>query len=315
MRADDALTDVVLGLLAKRLKKVARNAKGAAKGKPDEVHDLRVAIRKVRAVTSVLSDATASADALRKAERPLRRLFQALGGVRDHDVMVERVTTLAKRRRVKGKKLTRLLRKLERAGRLVTRKLRRVLSRDDPKEVLAQIARVAEHVAVGSSDSDDRRALVRHYAGSILLRRYESVLAYETVLPGPAAVMHRLRVTIKKLRYAVDVFGDVLGPAAKELDRTLKTATDQLGTLHDHTVAREWMTGFALTCGLEKAVVKVREAEDAGAEVLLSTFDRTWRSIARGHVARVLLQGIATLLGPRSAHDATIALRHAERPN
>ena len=58
---------------------------------------------------------------------------------------------------------------------------------------------------------DDHRVLVRHFAASVLLRRYESVLAYEVVVPAPVDVLHRLRVAIKKLRYAVDFFADVLG--------------------------------------------------------------------------------------------------------
>ncbi|QUS47035.1 CHAD domain-containing protein [Salmonella enterica] len=80
---------------------------------------------------SVLREATSEGDSLRKADRRLSRLFSALGDVRDHDVMVARVTDLAKRRKLQGKGLDVLLEELEARRKRARKRLRASMQDDD----------------------------------------------------------------------------------------------------------------------------------------------------------------------------------------
>jgi CHAD domain-containing protein len=313
MRGDDALADAGVALLGKRLKKAKRKVRAAAKGDAGGVHDLRVAIRKIRAASSVLGDTVTDRAALRKTNEELKTLFSALGDVRDHDVMVERVTKMAKRRGVEGKRLERLLRELRVDGRRLTKKLRAAMRRDAPENLFDRVARAAlRAVADARPDDDDHRVLVRHYAASVLLRRYETVLAYEVVLPAPMDLLHRLRVAIKKLRYAIDFFEDALGSGAAAIDRSLQKAQDQLGELHDHHVALARIARVERKRGPKGAIVEVRIADDEDAKRLLAAFGRTWTNLSRGPIATALLKAIGTLLGPGGARVSTLALRRAE---
>lgn len=319
MRGDEPLGEAGLELLSDRLRKAARKVKPASKGDADGVHDLRVGIRKVRAAISVLEETILDRGALRREDAKLSRLFSALGDVRDHDVLVARVKRTAKRKRLDKKATAKLRRELDDRGRGAAKKLRAVLRAPDARRLFGKVCHRAQRaVAKAGPHGDDRRFLVRHFASSVLLRRFETVLAYEVVMPAPIDVLHRLRVAIKKLRYAVDFFGDALGSHAGRLDRSLQTAQDQLGDLHDHHVAREMVTSVegkrSAKANDANALGKLRRADDAEAARLLATFTRTWKTLAEGKLASELAQALTTLLGKAGARPATLALRRAEGP-
>lgn len=306
MRGDEPLGEAGLALLGDRLKKAAKQVKPASKGDADGVHDLRVAIRKIRAAISVLEQTILDRGALRREDAKLSRLFAALGDVRDHDVLVAGVTGSAKRQKLDKRATARLRRELDDRGRRAGKKLRAVLHAHDPRRLFAKVRqRVERAVASAGPHGDDHRVLVRHFAASVLLHRYEAVLAYEVVMPAPIDVLHRLRVAVKKLRYAIDFFRDALGTHAPRLDQSLQTAQDQLGDLHDHHVAREAVAkieGKRSSKGSDaKALAKLRRADDAEAARLLAAFTRTWKTLAGGTFATALARALPTLNGHGSA--------------
>jgi CHAD domain-containing protein len=79
---------------------------------------------------------------------------------------------------------------------------------------------------------------VRDRAASEIWAAYEAVRAYELVLPwADVETLHELRIAAKWLRYALEFFGDTLGPdTARLLDRIV-ALQDHLGCLHDADVA------------------------------------------------------------------------------
>jgi len=316
MRADQPLGEAGAALVAERLKKAEKRLKPASKGDPEGIHDLRVAIRKIRAAISVLDETIlddGNGGALRKQDRRLSRLFSALGDVRDHDVLSKRIAATARRRRLRRKGLRVLVRTLEERGEKARRTLRKVRRRHEPAALFARMRHeVARAVADARPKRDDHRVLVRHFAASVLLRRYEAVLAYELVVPASVDVLHRLRVAIKKLRYAVDFFAEVLGERAAELDRPLQTAQDRLGELHDHHVERLLVADVERRHGSGRTLAALRNADDTEAERLLAAFERSWKEISQGRVARTLALATRELLGPHAARRSTLALRRAE---
>jgi CHAD domain-containing protein len=171
--------------------------------------------------------------------------------------------------------------------------------------------RVAQATAKARPRSDEHRILVRHFAASVLVRRFETVLAYEVVVPATVDVLHRLRVAIKKLRYAIDFFGGALGKLAARLDQPLQTAQDQLGELHDHHVGRALVAVVEQKDKAKRALALLRDVEDGEAEQLLAVFMRTWQLLSRGRFAALLAQAAIGLLAQR-VRPSTLALRHAE---
>jgi CHAD domain-containing protein len=312
MRGDQPLAEAGVALLGDRLKKASKLVKRAAKGDADGVHDLRIAIRKIRAALSVLEETLLDRGALRKDDKKLARLFSALGDVRDHDVLVDRVKRITKQHRLGKKGVAGVRAELDGRGRRATKHLRRVMHAEDPVRLFAKIGRhVARTTAKSGPRGDDHRVLVRHFASSVLVVRYEAVLAYEVVLPASIEVLHRLRVAIKKLRYAIDFFGGALGKRAPGLDQPLQTAQDQLGELHDHHVGRALVAGVERNGKPKRALANLRDVEDGEAEQLLAVFARSWQTLARGRFATLLARSTEDLLGQRM-RSSTLALRRAE---
>jgi hypothetical protein len=79
---------------------------------------------------------------------------------------------------------------------------------------------------------------VRDRAPSLIWGCYESVRAYELVLPwADLETLHRLRIATKWLRYALEFFGETLGRDGANLLARSVALQDFLGLLHDADVA------------------------------------------------------------------------------
>ena len=315
MRGEHLISEASVDLLNDRIRKATRKVKRAARGDADGVHDLRVAIRKVRAALSVMRETLLDDDVARKYEKRLARVFSALGDVRDHDVMVERVMAMAKGRVTdKGAKV--VSKELDARCRRAKKRLRAAMRKDDPVRLLENVggcvARAVADASRAHPDRDDHRSLVRHRVGSVLVRRFELVLSYELVMPASIDVMHCLRIAMKKLRYALDFFSGALGAPARALDRALQKAQDELGELHDHHVAREVVAVAVQRSGSKRSLEALRDAEDALAEKLLAKFAGTWHEISGGAFSTTLLTAVGHVLGPAGVRQRRLALRRAE---
>jgi CHAD domain-containing protein len=80
---------------------------------------------------------------------------------------------------------------------------------------------------------------VRHILPAIIYSRMAAVRAYETVVDAAdAPIFHALRIELKRLRYTVTLFQDVLGPQIAEFIEEVKTLQDCLGHMNDVATAR-----------------------------------------------------------------------------
>jgi CHAD domain-containing protein len=332
MRDDDDLWMAGEATLSSRVDKAKAELDRAAKGDPDGIHDLRVAIRKVRATLSILGGTLVDPDEVDVAERDLKDLFQALGRARDDDVLIERISRLAKNQGVRGKALDRLVDAIDKERKRAKKDVQRHLRNGQGEEILDALLRDirrAERLAP-RDPNEIAPSLVRHAAGSAILSRFERVLAYELVVDAnaPAPVLHRLRVAIKKLRYAVDFFEDAMVPAARRIDTLLARAQDELGELHDHTVALERIEAFRRARSTRRkganGKIKMRKleplraAEDEDAERLLAAFHRDWAAITSSWF-RTAVFGAATCVraerrpGRRQSAASRLDVRRLDR--
>ena len=214
---------------------------------PEDVHQMRVAVRRLRTYTQALDDAPLfGAKRLRRLSRRVRPLATALGDVRDLDILLQRVEAFATSasppagalgtlrdellwRRVKAR------RRLQRA--LDSRTLRRVLKA--PRRSARRLVRRVD---------GEQRVLVRHFAGDAIWRRYEAVLSFEGIMSDPPAEeLHKLRIACKRLRYTLELFDDDHQPATGDLQQTLTTTQDQLGALQDSIFALRVLTNLRYT--------------------------------------------------------------------
>ena len=80
--------------------------------------------------------------------------------------------------------------------------------------------------------------------------------------------LHEVRIALKRLRYAMELAGELRVASTAAAVRDLKAVQDTLGTLHDHDVLMEYTTSAAAQPGLTRPT-------RASLTALNGSFDRT----------------------------------------
>ena len=238
---DDSMPEAARKVLAFNFMKLRAKEKGTRNGSdPEDLHQMRVAARRMRAAWRVFDGAFKPART-RKLRARLRVLSFRLGAVRDLDVLIDGLETyqaglepderpgldtllgLWKRQRNSARLL--LLDELDSA------RYEHFLS--DMQSFLD--AGVNEASTVPTPTAPHR---IRDRAPSQIWEAYEAVRAYELVLPwADIETVHELRICSKWLRYDLEFFGETLGRDSARLTDRVVALQDFLGCLHDADVA------------------------------------------------------------------------------
>ncbi|HLY37378.1 MAG TPA: CHAD domain-containing protein [Candidatus Binatia bacterium] len=214
----------------------------ARAGEVEAVHQLRVATRRLRAALR-LFEPVLPARFVRSAEEDLGWLADAIGAVRDRDVLYVALKTLATR-------LEPELRKAfgpvgaalhdERTAALET--LETALDSDKCRRLLARLGAFVEGQTGSAAPrrlGDAAPALVTPLVRAVRRagRRLEA-----GSLP---ADFHRLRVRVKRLRYALETLCGVGGKPVRRLLRELEAVQDVLGEGQDAVTQTAWLRRYA----------------------------------------------------------------------
>jgi CHAD domain-containing protein len=191
-------------ILAARLRDLERAEAGLPA--PDPVHDMRVAARRLRAALRLLR--------LRELDRAVKKLQDALGDVRDLQLQI---AWLEGRDADLQRSRAALLAKAERA---LQSALREWHAKTLPR--LLQAAAEPPNLSARSTRKILRKRLRR------LEQRLEAALAH----PSPSA-LHRLRISVKQVRYLFELTRRDFPKAAKVLLAELPPLQYALGELHD----------------------------------------------------------------------------------
>ncbi len=189
----------------------------------DPVHDLRVALRRSILIADVMRGIDPECD-WKSMRKSARRTFQRLGTLRDTQVLLEWVERLATSGEASTEALRTLLNKMHEQGRTDARESMREFDRKQWRAWRGEFTRDYRHVL---ADRPACESLVLEIWESVRdlnrrARRSRSLLAY-----------HRLRIGIKKFRYAVENFLPSIYPG---WEADLKILQDLLGEVHDLTV-------------------------------------------------------------------------------
>jgi len=191
----------------------------------DDIHDLRVAIRRCRTMADALSEVNPS-PGWRKLKKASGAMFHALGELRDAQVMVIWLKRLGLARDPVRRHMFRLLARREKACREAAAKALDAFDRRDWKKLTRKLGPKAYFFPL-ESVVFQRLALARlnHAAG----------LYQEARRKRSSAAWHRLRIAIKRFRYVVDNF---LPRRYEVWAEDLKRLQDLLGEVHDLDVLR-----------------------------------------------------------------------------
>ncbi len=238
------------GVVLKHLDKAARHEPAVRGGDdPDAVHDFRVALRRVRSALRSFGDAFLPADSER-AGRHYRDTARALNGLRDLDVFLAHLPTLARalppklaqrlpdleallgRRRAKAhREALRALRAPERLRAAERWRRRFEAGRDDGRAPSASTAVEAQPSGRPAAD----------VVGRVVIGLAKRVRKRGKGLGADsrAGEFHRLRIAVKRLRYGLDAVESIYGRRLRALVTSLARLQDLLGAANDAAVQSE----------------------------------------------------------------------------
>ncbi len=214
-----------VGLAAWMERVLARANRVAESWDSESVHDLRVALRRCRAMAEALSEVNPDSG-WRKIKKSSRRLFHALGALRDTQVEREWVKKLSPPREPLRGHLLRILSRREKEQRENARDAVDKFSAKEWKKLFRKLERRAELFPL-ESIVFQRVALARLQETAELLslaRKRRS-----------AAAWHRARIGLKHFRYVAENF---LPRRYEAWAVDVKRLQDFLGEVHDLDVLR-----------------------------------------------------------------------------
>jgi CHAD domain-containing protein len=210
---------------------------------PEELHDMRVATRRLRAALDVFANVLPARARTYRAE--LGWLGGVLGEVRDLDVQLEGLLAAAGSSGIWDEVLGR-------AGHAPLEDLVALLERDRMAaraDLLAALDSVRwERLANGLSTMARQGPLRRSAAGNaaavigvpeLVVQRHDAVskAAKRARRSGLVSDFHRLRIRCKRLRYSLEFSAGLYEGATTRFVRQLAGLQDELGHMQDHEVA------------------------------------------------------------------------------
>ena len=259
--AEDVLVGPAIAVIARScLAQIGENAELVATSEdPEPVHQMRVGLRRMRALIALVRREIPSAR-IGRLRGALRALAGLLGDVRDLDVFIaQRIDPLLRLRSDDpGLEALREEAVALREDRRIA--LRSALRSGGPARLLLELGRWAaslEEIELGEEGGQGplgRRA--EAFARTALGRMDRKVRKQVvTALDGIPAARHELRIALKKLRYAAEFFRSLYGrKASKRYLRRLGRLLDLLGAQNDVETAQQLIPILLERCPPERAI-------------------------------------------------------------
>ncbi len=259
----------------------------------EPVHKMRVATRRLRALLQIIRSVAPERE-VRYFRRELQQLARALAPVRDTDVFLAAVQQYAATQ-PEPPDLSMLIGALhQQRATAYEHALAYFQSR--------RYANFKRDFAAFMTDQRvgwDTTTRVRDMAGSIIWRHYEALRAYEQHidladdLVAQSEMLHNARIAGKRLRYVIEVFGDVLGASAERALKPLVAMQEYLGELQDIAVATSYVATLEQQHGTHPAVRAYSDSRAQARAQLLAELPHRWSRLLgepyRRDIARLLV--------------------------
>jgi CHAD domain-containing protein len=267
---------------------------------PEEVHDMRVATRRQRAALRVFGDGF-ERDARRRYRRSLKVLADALGAVRDLDILLEILVAFEHRAGARARAGVRRLHDDWAARREEHRaELLKAIASKKISEFLAGYEHFVSTEGSGAvASARFEPNLVRTRLPSAAWSTYQAMWAFDGLGSADLATLHQLRIAGKWHRYTLEFAREALQPDAERLIAPIVALQDHLGRQHDLHVAAEIAREFA--AGMTPARIEIVALDrfvrdlDAGVDRLGRSLARVWRPIGSAEYRRRMGRALARL--------------------
>ena len=218
-------------LIRQRLSVLSRSLAGAQKGDAEQLHQARVATRRLREALPLVAPGARG----RKMERTVRKLTRALGPVRELDVALMTLDELDASGDIPAAALARLRQVIRNERQRLHVEMRRVVERVDLDKLKKRAARAANK---GSRKPARGRVKDPKRLADAELRAARRAARLRGAIENAAGIylpdrLHDVRIAVKKLRYALELTNELRGSRATARVRTLKETQDLLGRMND----------------------------------------------------------------------------------
>jgi CHAD domain-containing protein len=298
--AVDTMAEAGRKVLLAEFVRMLKHEAGSRTGEDiEDVHDMRVAIRRMRSTFSLLKPYFPAKD-VRDYNQELRRIASTLGDVRDLDVLIQDLgeyqASLPKARK---NAFAAKIAAFDQTRESARAELVAVLDGKRYRRFLKSFAKfLTTPIEAAPLDGTVIPIQVRHVLPGLIYERLASVLAYDDVLDmtdEDDTMLHALRIEFKRLRYAVSLFEGVLGSQIGDFISELKIIQDCLGGLQDAVTARARLETFLEdddAFGLLSAYVAARESRAAE---LKEQFPALWERFKTRKVQQKLSNAVLAL--------------------
>ncbi|AKB52778.1 hypothetical protein MSBRW_3525 [Methanosarcina barkeri str. Wiesmoor] len=308
VKPTDSMAQLACRIFSYQFSCMLSHEEGTIKGEEiEELHDMRVAVRRMRAAAKVF-EAYLDSEQLEPHLKGLRKTLGSLGEVRDLDVFRETAEKYLKTLPLGHENdldplFSVLTEEREKARKNMLDYLDSEKYRSFKRDFSDTLA--SPEILILPATNKKHDALphrVREVLPSILYARLADISAYSEWVEGPylsVERLHRLRIAAKGMRYTLEFFESVLGEDAKTLIKELKNLQDHLGNLHDAVIAvdllgsylrtGEWSSTESEKASGEKKYSEGTEGIEAYLEyreeelqTLFNAFPDAWKNICNG---------------------------------
>lgn len=285
--ADEKLETCARQIIVTRFREMMCYKEGARDGRDIEfVHDMRVASRRLRTAMENFADCFPRKP-FKKHYKQVKVITRTMGGVRDLDVLIARfqkeLVTLSEveQRDIRGL-IEHLHQKREEARKPMLALFAKLETRGFEKKFLTffgnNVAKPQKITGIKPNQS------YRANAPRILPQWVEEVYKWECFIRDPArrTALHNMRISIKRLRYTMEIFGVVYKPKKRftECVAVILDLQEILGDIHDCDVVLEVLTDYQETCqsavlqGVATLIVRTCETRKTAYETFLEKWEQ-----------------------------------------
>lgn len=227
----------------------------------DEVHDVRVSIRRLRQALRVFKPWLPEKPP-RKGRRRLKAVLKTAGAVRDYDIALEWLDSTGAE--LPDETRTALAAAREAAAEKLLHELGQLMDSEFS-------AKWRKRLELDSADRNSSDAMVK------LAREVLPVLATQFIESGAtlaqhpksAGKLHAFRLSAKRLRYSLEPFASVYGDVLEPKLKVLRKVQDVLGKSSDAVATRKLLPDD----GVSQEIVKLLQEEEAAR---LAEFQTLW---------------------------------------
>jgi CHAD domain-containing protein len=309
---EDSLAEAGRKVLRFHFAQMLLHEDGTRKGEDiEELHDMRVATRRMRAGFEVFGDAF-TPKALKNHLKGLRATGRSLGSVRDLDVFMEKAEHyLDSLPPEKHADLEPLLTSWAQERETARTQMVAYLDSEKYASFKKNFYEFLSTPGAGTPRKADAGLLpnrVSEIAPVLVYSRLAAVRAFGAILENATLEQfHALRIEFKKLRYTVEFFREVLGEESKAVINELKAVQDHLGDLNDAQVAAQLLRDFLTVWDAQQNLLPVNQRRSpepvlgyltyryAERQRLMQTFQETWNRFSHPDFQHQLAMAISVL--------------------